>query len=390
MPDVLIIGAGAAGLMCAIEAGKRGRSVLVIDHAVKPAEKIRISGGGRCNFTNINTAPDRFLSQNPHFCKSALSRYTPQDFIALVDRHGIKWHEKTLGQLFCDNSAADIINMLLAECRDHGVIVQTQTTTDKIEKSDNGFSVSTSKGIYEASTLVIATGGPSIPKMGSSAFGYETAQQFGLNMIAPRAGLVPLIFDPIVLNDTKDLSGLSVEMAEVTSENGKTFREAVLFTHRGISGPAILQISSYWNPGEDIAIDLLPGPDAFAWLKDQRKAQPKTSVENVVAGVLPKRLAQYMADGLDGNIADASDKILKELAGRLQNWRIKPSGSEGYRTAEVTLGGIDTNELSSKTFESRKVPGLYFIGEVVDVTGHLGGYNFQWAWSSGWCAGQAV
>ena len=373
--------------MCAIEAGKRGRKVIVLDHAAKIAEKIRISGGGRCNFTNVNAAPDKFLSANPQFCKSALARYTPRDFIALVDQHGIKWHEKALGQLFCDHSATDIINMLLKECDKAGVDIRHPVTIDKIEA---GFKVSTSQGIIEAQSLVIATGGLSIPKIGATAFGYDVAKQFGLNVIAPRAGLVPLTFDPIILNDTKDLSGISVDPAESTSKSGKTFREAVLFTHRGVSGPVILQISSYWNPGEEISLNLMPDVDALTWLKDQRKSQPKVSVQNIIANVLPKRLAQYMADGLDGNIADTSDKILKELAERMQDWRVKPSGSEGYRTAEVTLGGVDTRELSSKTFEASKHPGLYFIGEVIDVTGHLGGYNFQWAWASGWCAGQAV
>lgn len=391
-PDVIIIGAGAAGLMCAIEAGKRGRKVVVLDHAAKIGEKIRIAGGGKCNFTNIHCAPDKFLSSNPQFCKSALARYTQRDFITLVEKHGIPYHEKTLGQLFCDNSSADIINMLRAECDAANVAIITSVTIDKIAKNGGGFDVSTSKGKMAAPSVVIATGGPSIPKMGSSSFGYEIARQFGLNVLAPRAGLVPLVFDPIILNFTKELSGVSVDPVAVTSKSGKTFREAMLFTHRGISGPSILQISSYWNPGEAITINLTPDIDALAWLKDQRKKQPKSAMQNVLTEIFPKRLAQLIAEeaALPGNIADCSDKKLQEIANRIQTWRVIPSGSEGYRTAEVTLGGVDTKDLSSKTFEANKTPGLYFIGEVVDVTGHLGGYNFQWAWSSGWCAGQNV
>ncbi|HEY8964527.1 MAG TPA: NAD(P)/FAD-dependent oxidoreductase, partial [Alphaproteobacteria bacterium] len=363
------------------------REVLVLDHAAKIGEKIRIAGGGKCNFTNLNCAPDKFLSNNLHFCKSALAQYTQQDFIALIEKHGIPYHEKTLGQLFCDNSSADIINMLLQECRDAGVEIKTSVTVDKIE---TGFNISTSVGIIKAEAVVIATGGPSIPKMGSTGFGYDIAKQFGLNVIPPRAGLVPLVFDPIILDFTKELSGLSVDPVEVTSKSGKTFREAMLFTHRGISGPAILQISSYWNPGEEITINMAPDISVLAWLKEQRKIQSKSAPQTLLSTILPKRLAQQIAQALPGNMADQPDKILQDLADRIARWRVKPSGSEGYRTAEVTLGGVDTNELSSKTFETKKVPGLYFIGEVVDVTGHLGGYNFQWAWSSGWCAGQIV
>ncbi len=390
--DVLIIGAGAAGLMCAIEAGKRGRSVIVLDHSAKVAEKIRISGGGRCNFTNINCAPDKFISTNPQFCRSALKRFHQRDFIAMVEKYGIPYHEKTLGQLFCDRSAGDIIKMLLDECAANNVVVETSTSVEKIEKSGGIFTVITSRGNIAAESVVIATGGPSIPKMGSSSFGYEIARQFGLNIIAPRAGLVPLVFDPAILNYTKELSGVAVDPVEVKCASGKKFREAMLFTHRGISGPAILQISSYWNTGEEIIINMAPDIKVLPWLKEQRTRQARSLPHNVLAEILPKRLAQQIMrdSGFEGNIADLSDKKLADLATRIEAWRVKPSGSEGYRTAEVTLGGVDTDELSPQSFEAKKVQGLYFIGEVVDVTGHLGGYNFQWAWSSGWCAGQNV
>lgn len=391
-PDVVILGAGAAGLMCAIEAGKRGRKVLVLDHAKKVAEKIRISGGGRCNFTNSNSAPDRFLSQNPQFCVSAFKRYTQHDFINLVKSYGIKFHEKTLGQLFCDNSAQDIIQMLLSECQKAKVVVQTETSIHSVAKEGDKFTLQTSRGPVTAKSLVIATGGPSIPKMGSSSFGYEVANQFDINVVPPRAGLVPLVFDPIILNFTKELSGVSVDPVEVKSRSGKVFREAMLFTHKGISGPAILQISSYWQPGEEIIINLLPDLDVLPWLKEHRQHNGKILLHNILAEVLPKRLTDMIVEDskVSGRVGDLGDKALGTIATRINAWKVIPSGSEGYRTAEVTLGGIDTNELSSKTFESRKVPGLYFIGEVVDVTGHLGGYNFQWAWSSGWCAGQFV
>ncbi|PZP55052.1 MAG: aminoacetone oxidase family FAD-binding enzyme [Micavibrio aeruginosavorus] len=389
--DVVIIGAGAAGLMCAIEAGKRGREVILIDHAARIAEKIRISGGGRCNFTNINCAPDKFISQNPDFCRSALKRYTQRDFIKMVDQHNIAYHEKTLGQLFCDKSANDIISMLKNQCLDAGVRILTETSVDKISKS-SVYDLSTSQGNLSCRSLVIATGGPSIPKMGSSAFGYEIAEQFGLKMVPPRAGLVPLIFDPILLQYTKELSGVSVDPVEVKSMSGKKFREAMLFTHRGLSGPAILQISSYWDPGEEIEINLLPDIGIYEFLRDKRKSEPKTVLNNLLSEYLPKRLAVLITEelALKGNIADQSDQKLKILSDRIGKWSVKPSGSEGYRTAEVTLGGVDTDEISSKTFEAINVPGLFFIGEVLDVTGHLGGYNFQWAWSSGWCAGQHV
>ncbi len=392
--DVVILGGGAAGLMCAIEAGKRGRKTLVLDHASKIADKIRISGGGRCNFTNIHSAPDKFLSQNPHFCTSALKRYTQNDFIDLVKSYGIPYHEKTLGQLFCDDSAQDIIDMLLAECAKASVKVQNETPIESVRKNEDGsFTVITSRGNYDGKSLVIATGGPSIPKMGSSTFAYEVANQFGINVVPPRAGLVPLVFDPIILTYTKELSGVSVDPVEVKSLSGKTFREALLFTHKGISGPAILQISSYWQIGEAITINLAPNVVAIDWLKEQKHIQPRSKLSIVLSYLLPKALGESIVAALqieDGRIADQTDATLKLLAKRIGAWEVKPSGSEGYRTAEVTLGGIDTKELSSKTMEVNKVPGLYYIGEAVDVTGHLGGYNFQWAWSSGWCAGQFV
>lgn len=393
--DTLIIGAGAAGLMCAIEAGKRGRRVMLIDHAEKVGEKIRISGGGRCNFTNLYCAPDRYLSRNPHFCTSALRRYSQHDFIAMVQRHGIAYHEKTLGQLFCDHSAKDIIAMLVKECTEYGVAIHTDTKVEKITRDADhveSFTVQTSRGEITASSLVIATGGPPIPRMGATGFGYQVAKQFRLNVIPDRAGLVPLTFAPEILAYTAELSGLSVDPARATSASGKSFDEALLFTHRGISGPVILQISSYWQPGEDITINLAPHIAILPWLKKQRQAQPRVMIQTLLAELLPKRLAQRIADdsGITQRMADLPDRTLAALADHIENWRITPSGSEGYRTAEVALGGVDTDELSSKTFESKKIPGLYFIGEVVDVTGHLGGFNFQWAWSSGWCAGQYV
>lgn len=395
--DVLIIGAGAAGMMCAIEAGKRGRRVIVIDHAETPGEKIRISGGGRCNFTNLHCSPANFLSQNEHFCKSALARYTQQDFIALVAKHRIAWHEKTLGQLFCDESAKRIINMLLAEMLVANVQLMLNTSVqaaDMISRINGGdappkFSVATSKGVIETKSLVVATGGLSIPKMGATGFGYDVARKFGIDIVETRAGLVPLLFDAALLAETKPLSGIAVDPADVSFEK-ITFREALLFTHRGLSGPSILQISSYWRDGEEIEINLMPGLDAFAEMKKLRAEGHKSHLHNALAWFLPQRLAELITArvGADQSLADLSDQKLRAVADLIHRWRIKPTGTEGYRTAEVTLGGIDTNALSSKTMEANKVPGLYFIGEVVDVTGHLGGHNFQWAWSSGWVAGQ--
>ena len=388
--DVIVIGAGAAGLMCAIEAGKRGRRVWLVDHARKIAEKIRIAGGGFCNFTNLHTSPKNFLSQNPHFCKSALSRYTQQDFIALVQSHGIAFHEKKLGQLFCDESAQEIIAMLLEECRRAGVVLQNDTGIEAIEAIGDGYRVVTARGTQECDSLVIATGGLSIPKIGATKFGYEVARQFGLSVIETRPGLVPLTFQAALLERCKALSGLSVE---ATVSCGKvSFSEGLLFTHRGLSGPSILQISSYWREGQDILVNLAPSVDAFAFLKERKKAQPKQEVQTALAEVVPKRLALSICEdvALAGRLADLPDAALQALARAVNDWRIRPAGTEGYRTAEVTLGGVDTNGLSSKTMEAKTQPGLFFVGEVMDVTGHLGGFNFQWAWSSGYVAGQYV
>lgn len=386
--DVVVLGGGAAGLMCASIAGGRGRSVAVIEQAKRPAEKIRISGGGRCNFTNLHTTPANFLSRNPHFCKSALSGYTQHDFIALVEKHRIAWHEKTRGQLFCDGSSQQIIDMLLDECAAAGVTLHLGTKVSSVARREDGFSVVTDRGEIRGQSLVVATGGPSIPKMGSSGFGYKIAEQFGLKMIPPRAALVPLTFDEALLARSRDLAGVSVDA--VVSCNGTQFDEAMLFTHRGLSGPAILQISSYWREGDDIQIDMVPGRDVFAVLKEMRRDHPRQELATSLARLLPGRLAQMIAEAGGGasRMADLSDKQLQAVAALVNAWRVTPRGTEGYRTAEVTLGGVDTAELSSKTFEARSVPGLFFVGEVIDVTGHLGGFNFQWAWSSGYAAGQ--
>jgi predicted Rossmann fold flavoprotein len=386
--DVIILGAGAAGLMCAGVAAKRGRSVLLLEQARHPGEKIRISGGGRSNFTNLHTTPANFLSDNPRFCHSALSGYTQHDFIALVETYGIAWHEKTRGQLFCDGSSRQIIEMLLEECR--GAQLRFGVRISAIAKNEGGFVVTTDQGEFRCRSLVVATGGPSIPKMGASGFGYRIAEQFGLKIVPPRAALVPLTFDAAMLAQFRDLSGVSVD-AVVSC--GKThFDEALLFTHRGLSGPAILQISSYWHPGEDIAIDMAPERDILALLKQLRRDHPRQELATALTGLLPKRLAQTVADAIGGpaRLADFSDKLLSNVAVAVKAWRVRPNGTEGCRTAEVTLGGVDTTELSSKTFEAKSVPGLYFIGEVVDVTGHLGGFNFQWAWSSGHAAGRCA
>ncbi|MEZ5813995.1 MAG: NAD(P)/FAD-dependent oxidoreductase [Alphaproteobacteria bacterium] len=388
--DAIIIGAGAAGLMCAIEAGKRGRKVWLIDHAKKTAEKIRISGGGRCNFTNLHTRPETFLSSNPHFCKSALKQYTQNDFIALVEKHGIAYHEKKLGQLFCDESAQQIIDMLLKECDDAGVKYENETAVEKVAAAQEGYKIYTNRGVKTCRSLVIATGGLSIPKIGASKFGYDIARQFGLNVLETAPALVPLTFQAALLERCKALSGLSVEAAVSC---GKTsFAEGLLFTHRGLSGPSILQISSYWREGEAITIDLAPTRDIFKMLKGHKQHTPKQDVQTVLSGALPARLAESIcqAENITGRIADLPDKKLEALGRAVNAWRVVPSGTEGYRTAEVTLRGVDTNELSSKTMEAKNRPGLYFIGEVVDVTGHLGGFNFQWAWSSGYVAGQNV
>ncbi|OSQ39341.1 NAD(P)/FAD-dependent oxidoreductase [Thalassospira mesophila] len=390
--DVIVIGAGAAGLMCAIEAGNRGRSVMVIDHADQPAEKIRISGGGRCNFTNLHAKPENYISQNKRFCVSALKRYTQHDFIALVDRYNIDWHEKTLGQLFCDESAFQIIDMLLNECDDVDVDIKLSTSIKEIEAAPEGgyFVTSLSGARWHCQSLVVACGGLSIPKIGATGFGYQIARQFGLEIIPTRAALVPLTFDPDTRADLGQMAGISVDA--VVAHQKTRFREGLLFTHRGLSGPSILQISSYWREAETIQINLNPEQDAFDLLKSAKEETPKQMVHNVLSRMLPNRLAQYITakHGLERPIGETGDKALRKLASDVNQWQIAPQGSEGYRTAEVTLGGVDTRELSSQTMESRKAPGLYFIGEVVDVTGHLGGFNFQWAWSSGWCAGQVV
>lgn len=388
--DVIIIGAGAAGMMCAIEAGKRGRRVLLLDHAKKIGEKIRISGGGRCNFTNLYARPENFLSENPHFCKSALTQYTQNDFIALAQKHGIAFHEKKLGQLFCDDKAQQIIDMLLKECADAGVRIEKETTVGRIEKTQTGYLLDSSRGKQTCTSLVIATGGLSIPKIGATKFGYDVARQFDLNVIPTRAALVPLCFQADLLEKCKSLSGLSVD-ARVRC--GKiSFAEGLLFTHRGLSGPSILQISSYWREGEEIIINLAPAADAEKLLKVAKTTQPRQDLQTVLSEILPARLAASIcAENLiTGRIAEIADKKLERLAAAVHDWRIKPSGTEGYRTAEVTAGGVDTNELSSRTMEAKKQPGLFFIGEVVDVIGHLGGFNFQWAWSSGYVAGQHV
>jgi predicted Rossmann fold flavoprotein len=387
--DVIILGAGAAGLMCAAIAGQRGQRVLLLEQSRHPAEKIRISGGGRCNFTNLHTSPANFLSNNPQFCRSALSSYSQRDFIALVESYGIAYHEKTRGQLFCDGSSQQIIDMLLEECRKAHAQLKLGVRISAVSKDESGFVVVTDQGEFRGRSLVVATGGPSIPKMGSSGFGYKVAEQFGLKIVPPRAALVPLTFGAS-LAPFKDLSGVSVDA--VVSCGKTRFDEALLFTHRGLSGPAILQISSYWREGHDIVVDMAPQLDVLARLKKIRGDHPRQEIATALADILPKRLARTIADVIAGpeRIADFSDVRLTEAAAAVRQWRVRPEGTEGYRTAEVTLGGVDTSELSQKTFEARSVPGLYFIGEVVDVTGHLGGFNFQWAWSSGHAAGRHV
>lgn len=388
--DVVIIGAGAAGMMCAAIAGQRGRSVLVLDHAEAPGKKIRISGGGRCNFTNVHTAPGAFLSNNPRFAISALKRYTPRDFITLVDRHGIAWHEKALGQLFCDGSAQQIIDMLVAEMTRVGAVLELNTPVDAVSRTDDGFVLTLESGNVACESLVVATGGKSIPKMGATGYAYQLAAQFGIPVTPTRPALVPLTFETGLLERLKPLAGVSLD-ARVS--HGKTrFDEAMLFTHRGLSGPAILQISSFWREGEAITIDMAPGVDFGDWLAKARASGGKQLLANVLAGLLPKRLAQAIADqvGAKGNVADLSKVQAGEVEKAIKAWSVKPVGSEGYRTAEVTLGGIDTDALNSRDMQVKAIPGLFFIGEAVDVTGWLGGYNFQWAWASGWSAGQVA
>ena len=385
--DVVVIGAGAAGLMCASEAGKRGRRVLLLDHSRKLGEKIRISGGGRCNFTNLYTAPEAFLSANPHFCKSALRQYDQHDFISLVNKHKIAHHEKKLGQLFCDHSSQNIIDMLRTECDSAGVDLQMDCKVSAVQKCEDGFHITLNARTLKAQSLVIATGGLSIPKIGATGFGYQIAQQFGLNVLDQRPGLVPLVFDKDILARCKTLSGVSLDAQVAYAKTA--FQEGLLFTHRGLSGPSILQISSYWREAQPVSVNLAPDYDACAHLIKRKARQPKQEVETCLSDMLPRRLAAELCDlvGVFGRLADRSDLYLRKLGQLVNDWQLTPNGTEGYRTAEVTLGGVDTNELSSKTMEAKAVPGLHFIGEVVDVTGHLGGYNFQWAWSSGFVAG---
>ena len=406
---MVVIGAGAAGLMCAIAAGRRGRRVLVLDHAAEPGAKILISGGGRCNFTNRDTAPDRFLSGNPDFCRAALRRYTPADFVALVERHGIAWHEKTLGQLFCDGSARAIVAMLLAECEAAGVSIRLATRPTGLSRSDR-FHVETEAGAVSAESLVLATGGLSIPKMGATGFALDAARRFGLAVTPTAPALVPMCFGGDDLDLMRPLSGVALDTlvstgagAGVGKRAGKgvgrgagagrhSFQEATLFTHRGLSGPAILQVSSCWRPGGTLTLDLLPGRDAAAFLLGRKRSRPKAELRTVLAEILPQRLANAFAPPGDGprNLADIPDRALAGLAARLKAWQVIPTGSEGYAKAEVTRGGVDTRGLSQRTLAANDVPGLFVVGEAVDVTGWLGGYNFQWAWSSGWCAGEAA
>jgi len=396
--DVLIIGAGAAGLMCAASAGYRGRSVTVIDMGKKPARKILISGGGRCNFTNQGTSPNNFICKNPHFVKSALSRFTAEDFIELVDRHGVNYHHKTLGQLFCDDSAQDIVNVLLTECDWAGVSINLRTEVLSVSKnsSEEGYLVKTSDKDYQCNSLVIASGGLTMPKLGASPIGYQIAEQFGINVLPTVAALVPFTLHDHDKKRFDGLSGISID-CQVTSETGVSFRENILFTHRGLSGPAILQISSFWQAGKAVTIDLLPDSSLKEVICNWREQQPQKSLKNLLATLLPKRFIEALTH--DGTLtAKVADKAVNQLnhdeidclSNVIHAWTIKPNGTEGYRTAEVTLGGINTDELSSKTFEAKKAKSLYFIGEVTEVTGWLGGYNFQWCWSSGWACGQAV
>ena len=388
--DVLVIGAGAAGLMCALTAGQRGRMVQVIDHANKVGKKILMSGGGRCNFTNTGTTPANFLSANPHFCKSALARYTPWHFIEMVERHGIAYHEKELGQLFCDISSKQIVRMLMDECQAAGVQVRTDCAVTKVERGSDGFHVTTAQGQFHAASLVVATGGLSIPSLGASGFGYELARQFGHEVLPTRAGLVPLTLSGKHQERFNDLSGVALP---VTARcNDVAFSNSMLITHRGISGPAILQISSFWQPGDDLRLDLLPSQDAEGWLRAMKRDRGAAELRTVLSEVLPRRLALRLCEHWlpDRPVKQIDEPQLREAAALLQGFPLVASGTEGYRTAEVTLGGVDTRKVSSSTFESQLVPGLHFVGEVLDVTGWLGGYNFQWAWASGHAAGQVV
>ena len=388
--DVIVIGAGAAGLFCAAQAGQRGRKVEVLDHAKKVGRKILMSGGGRCNFTNMYTGPENFLSANPHYCKSALNQYTQWDFIGLVNDYRIAYHEKTLGQLFCDDSASQIVDLLMSECRKANATVTTRCEILQVEKNEQGFYLNTSLGEYQCESLVIATGGLSMPKLGATPFGYKVAEQFGLKVLPTRAGLVPFTLPPEIKAPLAEISGISQTVRAQC--NNTAFVEDMLITHRGLSGPAILQISSFWE-GQAVDIDLSPQTDLHQALVQAREQQPNLSLKNYLATCFAKRLAETLVNILalpNVPLKQLNEKQLTAIADQLHQWQIKPAGTEGYRTAEVTLGGVDTNALSSKTMEARNTPGLYFIGEVVDVTGWLGGYNFQWAWSSGWVAGQHV
>ncbi|BBQ11529.1 NAD(P)/FAD-dependent oxidoreductase [Stenotrophomonas maltophilia] len=388
--DVVVIGAGAAGLMTAITAGQRGRQVQVIDHANKVGKKILMSGGGRCNFTNTGTTPANFLSANPHFCKSALARYTPWHFIELVSKHGIAYHEKELGQLFCDISSKQIVKMLVDECQEAGAQIRTECSVQRIEHGSDGFRVHTTQGLFHCASLVVATGGLSIPSMGATGFGYEIARQFGHQVLPTRAGLVPLTLSGKHQERLADLSGVALPIEARC--NGKSFQNFMLLTHRGVSGPAILQISSFWQPGDALELDLLPGQDAGEWLRQMKRERPAAELRTVLAEVLPKRLAQRLCEHWlpDRPVRQLDEPVLRQAAQLIGAFPLVASGTEGYRTAEVTLGGVDTAEVSSSTMESKRVPGLHFVGEVLDVTGWLGGYNFQWAWASGHAAGGVV
>ncbi|MBG3106597.1 NAD(P)/FAD-dependent oxidoreductase [Proteus mirabilis] len=390
--DTVIIGAGAAGLFCASLAGQAGLSVLVLDNGKKAGRKILMSGGGRCNFTNMYIEPSAYLSDNPHFCKSALARYTQWDFIELVQKHHIAYHEKTLGQLFCDDSAQQIVDLLLAECHEGKVSIRLRSEVTQIEKTAEGFTLLVGEKTITASSVVIASGGLSMPGLGATPFGYKIAQQFGLNVLPTRAGLVPFTLHKPQLEQLSSLSGVAIP-AIVTAENGTQFKENILFTHRGLSGPAILQISSYWHPGENVSINLLPDTDLESYLQEKRQAQPNQLLKNTLSRLLPKRFIEIMIENNqlpDTSLAQLSNERITQITTLLQAWLVLPNGTEGYRTAEVTLGGVDTRNLSSKTMEATKITGLYFIGEVVDVTGWLGGYNFQWAWSSAYACAQAL
>lgn len=394
--DVFVVGAGAAGMMAAIEAGRRGRRVRVVDHADRPGEKIRISGGGRCNFTNLGCGPANFLGENPRFATSALRRYTQHDFVKRIDRAGIAWHEKTLGQLFCDDSAKQIVRMLTDDMAAAGVVLSLKTGVSRIERSGEGFTVILSDGSQvTAASLVVATGGKSIPKMGATGWAYEVARQFDIRVTETRPALVPLTFEAGLLETLTPLAGVAVDASVASAPEGAkarkaSFNEAMLFTHRGLSGPAILQISSYWREGEAVVASMAPGRDVFEELKAAKASNGKQAVHTALGHIVPRRLAESLCqrEGASGNLADLSDKVLRRLDQAVNAWAVKPVGSEGYRTAEVTLGGVDTAALDQQTMQAKAVPGLYFIGEAVDVTGWLGGYNFQWAWSSGWAAGQ--